>query len=560
MLWGANVVHRIATSVDTQGDGLETSNGLPQHGASDDVEPLDERVPRLRLGLSAFDVQEANAAFLRLVGLDEAAVLGRSLHTMCAEREQEAVRQRLDDVVVLGRDRIAALALPAFTKGPRWVEVEARYDWRGGERLELRFESLRGPGGASPADDEPSEDTVSSDEDAPCEATIEAVEDPDAEPAETAADASSEAGAEPAVAWCDETAGAVVAEGVTIADAAGVAVLALAPGWRVAGASGRAVQLCGARPVPAGEADAGTRMSDLLRMAEETGEALEIARRDGRRQAAHAVSRAHGEDVVVEWVPGLRPGFGWLVLGELPGEDPTTARLLQAEWHVYQVAHDARNQLAEIDAGLELLDETLAPPAAGETGASLDGEAEREQLRRTVALTRAACATALEIIHDVHEETEEAQDSRREVDLGRLVSRTLARYEPRALARGVRLEEELSSEIWVRAEPSRLRRVLTNLFDNALQAMADGGSLRARSVVEDHERPGVLLSVSDTGSGIPPERVERIFLPGETTTPGSKGRGLAIVHRFVLGCGGEIRCDSRPGQGTTFHIWLPRIV
>jgi signal transduction histidine kinase len=309
-------------------------------------------------------------------------------------------------------------------------------------------------------------------------------------------------------------------------------------------------------------------MKQLLRMADETFDSLEIARRDGRRQPAHAVAREQGADLMVEWVPGVRPGHGWLILDEPPGEDPTTTRLLQAEWHVYQVAHDARNQLAEIDAGLELLDEALAPaPSSDDQGSSSEvepiGPAERERLHRTVALTRSACAAALEIIHDVHEETERAQrvrDLRKEVDLGELLRTTLAGYEPRAAARGVSVSEAMAPSIQVRADPSRLRRVLTNLVDNALQAMPEGGALRVSMAVDDRDTPGVLLEISDTGVGIAPERLELIFQPGETTTPGSKGRGLAIVHRFVLGCDGEIRCESVPGEGTTFHIWLPRIV
>lgn len=557
---------------------METKNGLPRHGAVETMGPLAEGTAMVRLALGAFDVTEANEAFLNMVGRELPSIIGSSWSALCAERERDAVLRRLDDVVILGHDTITALAIPHPANGPMWVEVEASYAWRGGERLELALRPIELPSAPPderwaplPSTSEGQEEADESADELPVAIEPETGDEDDAQreaegsPAVAKADSAPDdldvRGAAPVAAWCDDTAGAVVMEGVTMADAAGVAALALAPGWRVVGATGRAVHLCGARPAEKGPT-VGLRLAEVLRMAPDALDILDIARRDGRRQVAHAVARMDGLDVVAEWVPGARPGHGWMLLDELSGEDPTTARLLQAEWHVYQVAHDARNQLAEIDAGLEQLDEALQPAEEGTPGVDLGSESERERLHKTVLLTRAACSAALGIIHDVHEETERAQQAQdpRRVDLGGLVCSTLTTYAPRAAARGVALDEALAFDIWVRAEPARLRRVLTNLFDNALQAMPDGGQLRAASGVDDREQPGVLLTVSDTGRGISPERVERIFQPGETTTPGSKGRGLAIVHRFVLGCGGEIRCDSTLGEGTTFYVWLPRIV
>jgi len=603
---------------------VQTENGLPRHGAGESPGPLDEDKPMVRLALGGFGVTEANQAFLAMVGRAKPAVVGHAWSSLCPDRERDAVHQRLDDVVVLGRDTISALALPRADHDLIWVEIEARYAWRGGERLELALRPLDGPqtsaepasNGAAPngakapqgesaaeeqledAEEQLEEQTEAQPEEPAADppegqpeglvevedtgavvrgdaepasawsALDEPVSPPEADPRVPQPSAAEDPVTERTSAWCDDTAGAVVAEGVTMADAAGVAALALAPGWRVVGATARAVQLCDARRGPADAADGGPHMKQLLRMADESFDSLEIARRDGRRQPAHAVAREQGADLMVEWVPGGRPGHGWLILDEPPGEDPTTTRLLQAEWHVYQVAHDARNQLAEIDAGLELLDEALAPAQrSDDQGSSSEvepiGPAERERLHRTVELTRMACAAALEIIHDVHEQTEQAQrvrDLRKKVDLEELLRSTLAGYEPRAAARGVSISEAMTPSVFVLAEPVRLRRVLTNLFDNALQAMPEGGTLHVSTAEDDREAPGVLLDIADTGVGIAPERLERIFQPGETTTPGSKGRGLGIVHRFVLACHGEIRCESVLGEGTTFHIWLPRIV
>jgi len=69
----------------------------------------------------------------------------------------------------------------------------------------------------------------------------------------------------------------------------------------------------------------------------------------------------------------------------------------------------------------------------------------------------------------------------------------------------------------------------------------------------------VQIQVRDMGSGIPAERLERIFEPLYTTKPGGTGLGLCIVHEIVTAHGGQITVQSAEGQGTTFRITLPRV-
>ena len=64
------------------------------------------------------------------------------------------------------------------------------------------------------------------------------------------------------------------------------------------------------------------------------------------------------------------------------------------------------------------------------------------------------------------------------------------------------------------------------------------------------------IAVSDTGAGIPPDVLDRIFDPFFTTKRGGTGLGLATVHRVVEGNEGELRVESRVGEGTTFRVWL----
>jgi signal transduction histidine kinase len=109
----------------------------------------------------------------------------------------------------------------------------------------------------------------------------------------------------------------------------------------------------------------------------------------------------------------------------------------------------------------------------------------------------------------------------------------------------------------VRAAPSQLRHVFLNLFQNAIQAMPDGGQLTVRAALLAGDQASV--SVSDQGAGIPPDALAHIFDPSFTTKGTAKGTGLglAISHGLVKRHGGDIYAESLVGRGTTVHITLP---
>ncbi|MGG5817947.1 ATP-binding protein [Falsiroseomonas sp. HW251] len=143
----------------------------------------------------------------------------------------------------------------------------------------------------------------------------------------------------------------------------------------------------------------------------------------------------------------------------------------------------------------------------------------------------------------------------------------------RLLGSRVRLSLELDEPgRRVRIDPTQLDQVIMNLALNARDAMPGGGSLRiatGHAVVlqpeplgQEELPPGryVTVEVSDTGGGIPPELLPRIFDPFFTTKreQGGSGLGLSTVHGIVRQSGGFIAAESRPGEGSTFRIWLPR--
>lgn len=106
----------------------------------------------------------------------------------------------------------------------------------------------------------------------------------------------------------------------------------------------------------------------------------------------------------------------------------------------------------------------------------------------------------------------------------------------------------------VKADPNYLKQVLLNLILNGLQAMPEGGTLTIETAVRDGK---MRLTVSDTGVGIEPENLARIFEPYFTTKTDGSGLGLAIARRIVEGHGGTIDVTSRAGNGSRFEIVLP---
>jgi signal transduction histidine kinase len=110
--------------------------------------------------------------------------------------------------------------------------------------------------------------------------------------------------------------------------------------------------------------------------------------------------------------------------------------------------------------------------------------------------------------------------------------------------------------VWYEADEGQITQIVWNLATNGLRAMPQGGRLRLAALVEPSSE-GVVLSVSDEGTGIPPEELDGLFQPFHGTFAKGSGLGLAIVHRIVSDYNGEIQVSSPPGAGTTVSVRLP---
>jgi signal transduction histidine kinase len=104
--------------------------------------------------------------------------------------------------------------------------------------------------------------------------------------------------------------------------------------------------------------------------------------------------------------------------------------------------------------------------------------------------------------------------------------------------------------------PERIQQVCLNLVLNAIAAMPDGGQLKISTRLTGPP-VGVLLVFKDTGSGIDPEQLERIFEPFHSTRPEGLGLGLYITKKIIELHEGWIDVESKPSNGAAFQIWLP---
>ena len=149
------------------------------------------------------------------------------------------------------------------------------------------------------------------------------------------------------------------------------------------------------------------------------------------------------------------------------------------------------------------------------------------------------------------------------VALRPLIEECLTLLRPLAEAGGVRLlEASRHCDVQVRADRTRLKQVLLNLLSNAVKYNRHHGSVNVVCVAESSDAgPAVCVRVSDTGAGLEPEQLSRLFVPFERLQADTRiegtGIGLALSKRLVEAMGGSIGAESVPGVGSTFWVRMP---
>ena len=143
------------------------------------------------------------------------------------------------------------------------------------------------------------------------------------------------------------------------------------------------------------------------------------------------------------------------------------------------------------------------------------------------------------------------------ISLEALLKDAVRLIEDRAAEKNISVQTRKAAQIdtaW--GDPDRINQILLNLFLNAIDAMENGGELNV-AISSNDDRGEISITVSDTGSGINPQHLARVFDPYFTTKSTGTGLGLAIAHNIVEAMGGRIYVESSKSQGTTFTVTLP---
>ena len=209
------------------------------------------------------------------------------------------------------------------------------------------------------------------------------------------------------------------------------------------------------------------------------------------------------------------------------------------------VAHEIGNPLNSLNIHLQLMErelKNLPPDKAG-------------RLQEDLRVAREEIARLDQIVSQFLRAVRPTRPDLQRVSVNDIVTDTLTLLEREIRDRDILVEQELGQNLPPSlVDRAQLKQAFYNVVKNALQAMRAGGILRVRTEATDTH---VAVSFIDTGHGIAPQQIGRIFEPYYTTKKQGSGLGLMIVQRIVREHGGTIDIESDPGRGTTFRIKLP---
>lgn len=230
------------------------------------------------------------------------------------------------------------------------------------------------------------------------------------------------------------------------------------------------------------------------------------------------------------------------------------------------VAHEVKNPLNAMMIHLELLRQQVAPPVpalhrrvaqAPVTGpTALAPGVDAAEAMRHVDVIAAEIRRLDEVVQGFLKFTRPEDLMLQPVRLSALFDEVIPIVRPEAARSNVDLVVECDGAPDVNGDPGMLRQAFLNLALNACQAMPGGGTLRVRAEAARGRR--VSIAFSDTGVGIRPEHLPRIFDLYFTTKDKGSGIGLSMVYRTIQMHDGEVEVESTPGKGTTFRLLLPQ--
>ncbi len=273
------------------------------------------------------------------------------------------------------------------------------------------------------------------------------------------------------------------------------------------------------------------------------GELVEAASRVGQGDLTQRLNETDPDNEIGV----LKNAFNRMIEGIIRLEETQkrVERLETASQLAARMAHEIKNPLNSIGLIIDHVEDRYGPSEASD----------REKFRQLSENMKTEIRRLNQIVEGFLQFAKPTALSRHITDLNNLAEETITLIEPQAEQQHVRLRRDMQKGLpKVMADYGQLRQALLNILINALQAMPDGGDLLVSS---SNGSGDVRVTITDTGCGIPPENLPKLFDPYFTTKVRGFGLGLATVERVIQEHGGHIFVASEPETGTSFTLSLP---
>ncbi len=225
----------------------------------------------------------------------------------------------------------------------------------------------------------------------------------------------------------------------------------------------------------------------------------------------------------------------------------------------HEVSQDKLITLGELSRGIAHDLKNLLTGIHGNSELALRGYKNEKATKKALTNIMLAARSAQDLVEQISSYSRNETLPDKVIDLRQLLSKT-EKLLADAVPPGVNVDFQLpESAVCVRANPSQMHQLASNLCLNSLHSLARDGGLLSVKLSPKADSSEVVLTVSDDGPGIPEKILPRIFDPYFTTKEigVGTGLGLAVVHKIVTDYGGSITASSTPGQSTDFVIHLP---
>jgi PAS domain S-box-containing protein len=248
------------------------------------------------------------------------------------------------------------------------------------------------------------------------------------------------------------------------------------------------------------------------------------------------------------------PTGSFVILKDIDDRKRLERRLIQSERlsvigkMASHLAHEIKNPLNSILLNAELLGDEINDLSAAASADGTEARSLLDVILREVRQLRKVAELYLDFARSPKNVT-------RRVSINGLLRQIIRFLKNECAEKNIRVLKSLSREVPAsNVDPIKLKQAFLNVIRNAIEAVGSNGELAIASRLAGDQAE---ITVKDSGPGMTPEELEQLFTPFFTTKAAGTGLGLAYAQQVVLEHGGEIRCDSQPGEGTTFTIALP---